>query len=90
MDKTDIEHRAARMAGDLKATVGDLADDARTRVEDLASQAAATADQAYGQVRNQVRGAATAASATVEKQPLAAMMIFGLITGVMGFLLARR
>jgi uncharacterized protein YjbJ (UPF0337 family) len=90
MDRTDIEDRAASMAGDIKATVDGLAGDARTRVEELASQATATADHVYGQVRDQVREAATAASTTVEKQPLVALMAAGLICGVVGFLLARR
>ena len=86
MDRTDIEDRAASMAGDIKATVDGLAGDARTRVEELANQATATADHVYGQVRE----AATAASTTVEKQPLVALMAAGLICGVVGFLLARR
>jgi uncharacterized protein YjbJ (UPF0337 family) len=90
MDRTDIEDRAASMAGDIKATVDGLAGDAKTRVEELASQATATADHVYGQVRDQVREAATAAATTVEKQPLVALMAFGLICGVVGFLLARR
>lgn len=90
MDKIDIEDTAASMAGDIKATVYGLAGDARTRVEELASQATATADHVYGQVRDEVREAATAASTAVEKQPLVALMSAGLICGVVGFLLARR
>lgn len=90
MDRIDIEDRAARMAGDIKATVDGLAGDARTRVEELASQATASADHVYRQVRDQVREAATAASTTVEKEPLVALMAAGLIGGIVGFLLARR
>ena len=90
MDKTDTEDRAARMAGEIKTTVGGLADDARSRVEELANQATETAEHVYGQARDQVREAATAAVATVEKQPLAALAAVGLICGVVGFLLARR
>ena len=90
MDRTNIEDTAANMAGEIKAAVGTLAGDARTRVEGLASQATETAEHVYGQARDQVRGAATAAVATVEKQPLVALMAVGLICGVVGFLLARR
>jgi len=90
MDKTNIEDPAASMAGELKAAVGNLAGDARTRVEGLASQATETAEHVYGQARDQVRGAATAAVATVEKQPLVALAAVGLICGAVGFLLGRR
>jgi uncharacterized protein YjbJ (UPF0337 family) len=90
MDKIDIEDRAASMAGEIKATVGGLAGDARARVEEMASQATETADHVYGQVRDQVRGAATAAVTSVERQPFVALAAVGLICGVVGFLLARR
>jgi uncharacterized protein YjbJ (UPF0337 family) len=89
MDKAIIEDQAASVAGDIKATVGGLACDASTRVEELASQAAATAERVYDRVQDEVRGAATAAATTVEKQPLVALMAVGLICGVVGFLLAR-
>jgi uncharacterized protein YjbJ (UPF0337 family) len=90
MDKTQIEDRAASVTGEMKAAVGTFANDARAQVEGLASQATDTAEQVYGQVRNQVRGAATTAAAAVEKQPFLAVMAVGLIGGVVGFLLARR
>ncbi len=90
MHKTGIEGRAASMAEDIKSTAEDLAGDASARVEELASQATATVDHIYGQVRNQVREAATTASRTVERQPLVALMAIGLVCGVVGFLLARR
>jgi len=90
MDKTYVEEPAARMAGEIKAAVGTIAGDARTQMEGLASQATETAEHVYGQVRDQVRGAATAAAASVEKQPLVALAAVGLFCGVVGFLLARR
>ena len=90
MNKTHIEDAAASMADEIKATVGTIASDARTQMEDLASQATGTAEQVYGQARDQVRGAATAAATYVERQPLVALMATGLICGVAGFLLARR
>jgi uncharacterized protein YjbJ (UPF0337 family) len=62
MDKTHIEDPAASMAGGIRAAVGTLAGDARTQAEELASQAAETAEHVYGQVRDQVRGAGTAAA----------------------------
>ena len=90
MGRTDIEDRTASMAGEIKAAVDGLAGDARTRVEESASQATADAENVYGQVRDRVREGATAASTIVEKQPLVALMSAGLICGVVGFLLARR
>ena len=90
MDKPCIEDPAASMAGEIKAAVGTLAGDARTRVEGLASQATETAERVYGEVRDQVRGAATATATSVERQPLVALAAVGLMCGVVGFLLARR
>lgn len=90
MDKAHVENPAASMAGEIKATVGNLVDDARSRIDDLASQATETADHVYHQVRDQVRGAATAAATSVERQPLIALVAVGFICGIVGFLLARR
>jgi uncharacterized protein YjbJ (UPF0337 family) len=90
MDKPDIEDRAASLVGRTEAAVGDLARDAKSQVEGLATQATATAEHAYGQARDQVRGAAAAVTTSVEKQPLVALLTVGLICGAVGFLLARR
>ena len=90
MDKTHIEDPAASMAGEIKAAVDTRTGDARTQVEGLASQATETAEHVYGQARDQVRGAATAAATYVERQPLVALAAVGLICGVVGFLMARR
>ena len=89
MDKTNVGERAASVAGEIKAAVGTVAGDARTLVEGLAGQATEAAEHVYGQIRDQVRGAATAAATSVEKQPLLAVMAVGLICGVAGFLLAQ-
>ena len=90
MDKTYTEDPAASMVGGMKAAVGTLAGDTKAQVEELASQATETAEHVYGQVRDQVRGAATAAATSVERQPLVALAAVGLICGIVGFLLARR
>ena len=86
MNKAHIQEQAASMAGEINATVGDLADDARSRMDELASQATETVDHVY----RQVRVAATAAATSVERQPLIVLAAVGLICGVVGFLLARR
>ncbi len=90
MDKTRIEDWAANVAGRTEAAVGALAGDAKTQVEELASQAAATAERAYGQAQGQVRGAAAAVASSVERQPLITLVIAGLIGCALGVLLARR
>ncbi len=90
MDKSDIEDRAASLAGRAEAAVGALADDVKSQVEGLATQATATAERAYGQARDQVRGAATTVATSIEQQPLIALLAVGLICGAVGFLLGRR
>jgi uncharacterized protein YjbJ (UPF0337 family) len=65
------------MAGEVEATVGHLADDARSRLDEFAGQASETAKDAYRQVRDQVRGVATSAATSVERQPLIALAAVG-------------
>ena len=67
-----------------------FAGDAKTQVEELAGQATAAAEHAYGQARDQVREAATVVARSVEQQPLIALLIAGFVCGAVGFLLARR
>jgi uncharacterized protein YjbJ (UPF0337 family) len=90
MDKFDIEDRAASVAGQAEAAVGALADDVKSQVEGLATQATATAERAYGQARDQVREAAATVATSVEQQPLIALLAVGLICAAVGFLLGRR
>ena len=90
MDKSDIEDRAASLAGRAEAAVGALADDLKSRAEGLATQTTATAERAYGQARDQVRGVAETVATSVKQQPLIALLTVGLICGVLGFLLGRR
>jgi uncharacterized protein YjbJ (UPF0337 family) len=90
MNKSDIENRAANLAGRAEAAVGAFADDVKSRVEESATQAAATAERAYGRARDQVRDATATVAAAVEQQPLIALLTVGLIAGAVGFLLGRR
>ena len=90
MDKNGIQNRAASVAGELESAVGALAGDAKAQMEGLASQATATAERAYGEARHQMRGAAAAATDSVQQQPLATLLAVGLVCGAVGFLLARR
>jgi uncharacterized protein YjbJ (UPF0337 family) len=90
MNRSDIEDRAANLAGRAESAVGALADDVRSQVEGLATQATATAERAYGQARDQVRGAVTTVATSIEQQPLIALLAVGLICGAVGFLLGRR
>jgi len=90
MDKTHLRDRAASVAGNIESAVGAIAGDAKAQVEELAGQAAATAEHAYGQARHQVRGAAAAATDSVERQPLITLLVVGLVCGAAGFLLGRR
>jgi uncharacterized protein YjbJ (UPF0337 family) len=90
MNKPRIEDWAAGVAGETGAAVGALAGHAKTQVEGLANQATAAAAHAYGQVRDQARGAAATVATSVERQPLVALLAVGFICGTVGFLLGRR
>jgi len=90
MDNTRIEDRVASVAGETVAAVGAIAGDAMTQVEELASQATAAAGHAYGQARDQVRGAAATVVTSVEQQPLSTLLAVGFICAAVGFLLGRR
>jgi ElaB/YqjD/DUF883 family membrane-anchored ribosome-binding protein len=67
-----------------------MAGNAKTQVEGLAGQATEMAEQAYGQVRDKAREAATVVAKSVEQQPLIALLIAGFVCGAVGYLLARR
>jgi hypothetical protein len=84
------EDKAASVAAGTVAAANGLAADARSKVEGLATQTAATAGQVYGQARDQVREAATAVAGSVERQPTIALLAVGLFCGALGYLLARR
>ena len=90
MDNAPNEDHAANLADRTKASASGFADDAKTQVEELAGQATAAAQHAYGQARDQVREAATVVARSVEQQPLITLLIAGIVCGVVGFLLARR
>jgi uncharacterized protein YjbJ (UPF0337 family) len=90
MDKSDIGNRAASLAGRAEAAAGALADDVKSQVEGLVTQTTATAERAYGQARDQMRGAAATVATSVKKQPLIGLLAVGLICGAVGFLLGRR
>ena len=90
MVKTHIEDWAANVAGETEAAIGALGNAAKARVEGLASQAAAAGEQAYGQARDHVRGAAATVTTSVEQQPLMSLLAVGLVCGAVGFLLGRR
>jgi uncharacterized protein YjbJ (UPF0337 family) len=90
MDKNRIQDRAASVAGDIESAVGTFAGDAKAQMEELASQTTTTAERAYGEARRQMRGAAAAATNSVQQQPLGTLLAVGLVCGAVGFLLARR
>jgi uncharacterized protein YjbJ (UPF0337 family) len=90
MDNTFSDGNTANLAERAKASAGAIAGDAKTQVEGLAGQASEMAEQAYGQARDKARDAATVVAKSIEQQPFAALLIGGLVCGVVGFLLARR
>jgi ElaB/YqjD/DUF883 family membrane-anchored ribosome-binding protein len=87
-------HRAAAMAsslaGDLQKSVGDIADGAKRQAGATAHQASAAAEEIYGEVRQGANDAAVAVGGTVQARPLAALMLAGVVGGLLGALMARR
>ena len=90
MDNALSEDHAASRADRTKASVGALAEDAKTQAEKLAGQATVASEHAYGQSRDQVREAAKVIARSVVQQPLIALLMAGFVSGVVGFLSARR
>jgi len=90
MDNTLNDSNAAKLADRAKTSASAMAGDAKTQVEGLAGQASEMAEQAYGQARDKAGEAATVVAKSVEQQPFMALVIGGLVCGVVGFLLARR
>jgi uncharacterized protein YjbJ (UPF0337 family) len=90
MDNTFSDTNTANLANRAKASAGAMAGDAKTQVEGLAGQASEMAEQAYGQAKDKAREAATVVAKSVEEQPFMALLIGGLVCGVVGYLLARR
>lgn len=86
----DVNEGAANLAGQVQNSARAFADDAKTQIGDMAGKATVAAQDAYGQVRDQVRDAGTVVARSVEQQPLMALLIGGMICGVAGYLLARR
>ena len=90
MESSRYEDKATKAATDTIAAVGDFADDTKIQVDGFVNRAAAAADKAYGQARDQVRGATASVAKSVEQQPGIALLVVGLFCGALGYLLARR
>jgi len=90
MDNDFSEDHAVRLAERAKTSASVLVGDAKTQVEELASHATEAAKRAYGAARDQVREAATVVGRSVDRQPLIALLIAGLVCGAVGYVLARR
>ena len=90
MSKTHIKDDAASVADRAASAVGTFADDAKSQVEGFVSKATGAAEQAYDHARGHLRGATAAVTTSVERQPLAAMVVGGFVCAMVGYLLARR
>jgi hypothetical protein len=67
-----------------------LADNAKSRVVDLAGQATAAGEYAYGEARDRLRGTSAAIARSVQQQPAIAIAVLGIACVAIGFLLGRR
>ena len=86
MDHNDLQENAADAAEQVGEAVGSLANDARGRVEETARGAQDT----YAQVRDRVADTASVINASVQHQPLIALLVAGTLGCMLGLLLARR
>jgi ElaB/YqjD/DUF883 family membrane-anchored ribosome-binding protein len=84
-----VDDHAANFVERIKSTAGNLADDAKSKVESLVSQATGAAEHAYGQARAQLRDATEGVTTSVEQQPVVAMIVVGFVGLLVGFLLGR-
>ena len=90
MFKSKVKARAAELADRTEAAVDNIADEVRSQVGGLADFAASAVEDVYGQARKQVRGASTAVASSVQDSPLLVLLAVGLVSAVVGALLARR
>jgi uncharacterized protein YjbJ (UPF0337 family) len=101
MDSDRITGAAKEFAGKAEGTVGNMADDARTRAAGGAREAAGKAQNLYGQAKDVARDAADAAvsyakgdgaeavSRLVQQNPLGSLLAAGAVGFALALLLSR-
>lgn len=90
MNENRVEGAFQNVAGKVQDAVGGLTGDSRTQAEGKARQVAGKVQDAYGQAADQARDAAGSVGRLVEQQPVAALLIAGLVGCVLGWLSHRR
>ena len=78
------------MAADAQKSVDDFVDDTRRRAESSARQAGSAAQDIYDDAKHKVQDAAVAVGGSVQAQPIAALLLAGVVGGLLGALLLRR
>jgi len=78
------------MAADAQKSVGDFVDDTRRRAESSARQAGSAAQDIYDDAKHKVQDAAGAVGSSVQAQPIAALLLAGVVGGLLAALLVRR
>jgi len=87
---SELKSRAAKLADKTEAALSTLADVVRARAEDIADSTGASAEKAYDQARDQMRGAASNLASRIEDRPLLTVFAVGLMCAAAGFLMAKR
>lgn len=90
MSENRVEGAFQNVAGKVQDAVGGLTGDTRTQAEGKARQVAGKAQGAYGEAADQARDVAASIGRGVEQQPLAALLIAGVVGYALGWLSHRR
>jgi uncharacterized protein YjbJ (UPF0337 family) len=104
MDENRFEGAARDIGGKIKGAAGDLTGDSKLQAEGIIDQAAGTAQNAYGRVKEKVSRTASGAGGTVADQfnetsaflsdsvaerPLTALLVAGAVGYVLAMLTRR-
>lgn len=79
MSEDRVEGAFRNVAGKVQDAVGGLTGDAKTQIEGKASQVAGKVQRAYGEAADQARDIAANVGRSVEQQPIAAILIAGVV-----------
>lgn len=89
MSKNRVEGAFRNATERVKDAVGGLADDARAQAEDKVRQAAGKVQSAYAEAADQASDLAEDVGRRVERQPLTALLIAGVVGYTLGRLMHR-
>lgn len=87
VDENRIEGAARNFAGKVEDVVGQVTGDSKTQAEGKADQVSGQVQNAAGGVADAAREAASGIAGFVQDQPMTALLAFGSVALVIGFML---